>query len=448
MRHTAVLAMLAGMSLGGAAAAQDLVLELVQLQDITALNNFNPDNPELYIGTNPATIAWDGNSLFVGGFNNSASTQTINLVQIIDFLSGPGVRSFAQVEGSAKLAGAFWYWAGLDWDDERGLLGSWNDFGGGQPQFMVFERDLSGVTLDFSAGSTGGRGRADCAWDRGFDGTGFSILGGTGAVASVLDNDEATPSGWGISSLGQAGPIGLDATNNLAPVYAAFQSPPPGILTAPRLIPSNGDATGTLWRALDIKGPWVIARADNDLIISERDANNGTVGEPNRVDAGSFPFEAGQNAVVLDNQQCGDTFFMWNDRPSGCSGTLTDVMKLTRTDGSEATYSIVDGNGDPVSFTSHNCYYSMFWSSADQLLFICEFSTGIVYVLTPSCGGPQGCNEADLAEPFGILDLADITAFIGAFVAQQPLADLAEPFGIFDLSDISAFVTAFTAGCP
>lgn len=61
---------------------------------------------------------------------------------------------------------------------------------------------------------------------------------------------------------------------------------------------------------------------------------------------------------------------------------------------------------------------------------------------------PGGCNEADLAEPFGILDLADISAFITAFIAQDPAADIAPPFGVWDLQDITAFVTAFTAGCP
>lgn len=55
---------------------------------------------------------------------------------------------------------------------------------------------------------------------------------------------------------------------------------------------------------------------------------------------------------------------------------------------------------------------------------------------------------ADLAEPFGILDLADIAAFAAAFVAGDPIADLAEPFGVFDLADVNAFVTSFTEGCP
>lgn len=59
-----------------------------------------------------------------------------------------------------------------------------------------------------------------------------------------------------------------------------------------------------------------------------------------------------------------------------------------------------------------------------------------------------GCNNADLAEPFGILDLGDISAFVGGFTTMDPIADLAAPFGIFDLADISLFVGDFTSGCP
>lgn len=61
---------------------------------------------------------------------------------------------------------------------------------------------------------------------------------------------------------------------------------------------------------------------------------------------------------------------------------------------------------------------------------------------------PGGCNAADIAEQFGVLDLADIGAFVGAFTTQQPAADLAAPFGIYDLADLSAFVSAFVSGCP
>lgn len=55
---------------------------------------------------------------------------------------------------------------------------------------------------------------------------------------------------------------------------------------------------------------------------------------------------------------------------------------------------------------------------------------------------------ADLAPPFGLLDLADVVAFVSAFAAMEPAADLAEPYGLFDLEDVTAFVHSFNTGCP
>jgi len=55
---------------------------------------------------------------------------------------------------------------------------------------------------------------------------------------------------------------------------------------------------------------------------------------------------------------------------------------------------------------------------------------------------------ADLAVPFGVLDLSDTNAFIAAFTAGDPVADLAFPFGFIDLSDVDAFIESFLAGCP
>jgi hypothetical protein len=72
-------------------------------------------------------------------------------------------------------------------------------------------------------------------------------------------------------------------------------------------------------------------------------------------------------------------------------------------------------------------------------------------------GGPRGdgifdlgsgCNDADLADPFGVLDLSDIGAFVTAFLAGDPAADIAPPAGVLDLADLTAFIGAFTAGCP
>ncbi|MEM7755996.1 MAG: GC-type dockerin domain-anchored protein [Planctomycetota bacterium] len=69
-------------------------------------------------------------------------------------------------------------------------------------------------------------------------------------------------------------------------------------------------------------------------------------------------------------------------------------------------------------------------------------------VTTVSAITVGGCNSADFAEPYFVLDLADLDAFIGGFGAGDASADLAEPFGIVDLADVNAFITAYLAGCP
>ena len=57
---------------------------------------------------------------------------------------------------------------------------------------------------------------------------------------------------------------------------------------------------------------------------------------------------------------------------------------------------------------------------------------------------PRG--NADLNAD-GVLDLADINAFVSAFTTMQPAGDL-DGNGVFDLADINAFVGAFVQPCP
>ncbi len=55
---------------------------------------------------------------------------------------------------------------------------------------------------------------------------------------------------------------------------------------------------------------------------------------------------------------------------------------------------------------------------------------------------------ADLAEPFGTLNIFDIQAYIGLYNTQDAAADLAEPFGVFNIFDIQAFIGLYNQGCP
>tara|TARA_R110000782_G_scaffold45706_4_gene101280 strand:+ start:66 stop:1640 length:1575 start_codon:yes stop_codon:yes gene_type:complete len=61
--------------------------------------------------------------------------------------------------------------------------------------------------------------------------------------------------------------------------------------------------------------------------------------------------------------------------------------------------------------------------------------------LTPECA-------ADLAEPFGVLNFFDLSAFIGLYGGQDPAADWAAPAGVFNFFDVAAYIGAYNAGCP
>ncbi len=63
-------------------------------------------------------------------------------------------------------------------------------------------------------------------------------------------------------------------------------------------------------------------------------------------------------------------------------------------------------------------------------------------------GGP--CNDADLVEPYGVLEFADVLAFLGAFSAMDPAADLVPEGGdgVWEFADVLYFLGEFSAGCP
>ncbi|MAY74030.1 MAG: hypothetical protein CMJ31_04750 [Phycisphaerae bacterium] len=73
---------------------------------------------------------------------------------------------------------------------------------------------------------------------------------------------------------------------------------------------------------------------------------------------------------------------------------------------------------------------------------------GMQYVNLTAPVGPMGCNVADLAMPFGTLDIADVVTFLQRFGAMDPSADLSAPMGTFDIADVVTFLQVFGGGCP
>ncbi|MAY75681.1 MAG: hypothetical protein CMJ31_13385 [Phycisphaerae bacterium] len=66
----------------------------------------------------------------------------------------------------------------------------------------------------------------------------------------------------------------------------------------------------------------------------------------------------------------------------------------------------------------------------------------------PADYGLVACGAADLAAPWGVLDLPDVIALLQAFGDEDPVADYVAPFGQFDIADIVAFLQIFGDGCP
>ena len=81
------------------------------------------------------------------------------------------------------------------------------------------------------------------------------------------------------------------------------------------------------------------------------------------------------------------------------------------------------------------------------LRFVKDGATGEFNVNWFELSGSHGC-PADLAEPYGSLNIFDVTQYIALYNAEDPAADLAEPFGAFNVFDITAYIAQYNAGCP
>lgn len=55
---------------------------------------------------------------------------------------------------------------------------------------------------------------------------------------------------------------------------------------------------------------------------------------------------------------------------------------------------------------------------------------------------------ADMAAPFGAVDVFDLLAFVDLFAAGDPIADVAPPEGAVDVFDLLAYLDHFAPGCP
>jgi hypothetical protein len=125
--------------------------------------------------------------------------------------------------------------------------------------------------------------------------------------------------------------------------------------------------------------------------------------------------------------------------PSVTTATLTFTPQEFASFGPDLTITVTRSTNVGVQCSSDAVQVTLEYNAANPALD--ANGNGVIDSCEPNC------NAADLAEPFGTLDLADIGAFVTAFTAQQPAGDVNND-GVWDLGDIGVFVGAFNAGCP
>ncbi len=203
----------------------------------------------------------------------------------------------------------------------------------------------------------------------------------------------------------------------------------------------------------DFDGSGICYITDNGANNSDVDGGSTTLTSPN--------FQvAGDSEAVLsyarwyDNNEAGsaanafeETFVIQISNNGGSSWVLLEEVGPT---GPEVSGGWVEKSFRIADFVTPTDQVRVRFIASDDIGTVVEAGVDAVRVESLSCEDPtsDGCNAADLAEPFNVLDLGDINAFVAGFTSQDPVADLAAPFGVFDLGDINAFVAAFTGGCP
>jgi len=220
---------------------------------------------------------------------------------------------------------------------------------------------------------------------------------------------------------------------------------------------------------------WIRNQGGETVIVQATEGNNFIQTGPLALPPAVAPDTWFRLAIVVDEFQAAETAVYVNGSLVGTIGSdflfnLLDPTMPTFSDDEPVPQDLWEtwgffpspwamSMGDPSAPTrSTACLFAdlRFGGSQPALLanfaFVDDLLSGdeIAALGGPSGGGifAFGCNAADIAAPFGLLDGADVNAFISAFGSGGASADIAAPFGVLDGADVNAFISGFGAGCP
>ncbi len=475
MKKHLALAAAAGLPLAGVAFAQNLYLE--STQDVALLSD-SVNNPGFFVGNNPSAIALVGDSLFVAGFNNTGVTASGQVVKIENIF---GERVFRTIPTSVTSLPAFRGFTGMAYTSNFGLLVSF-DAGGvgtaGSIRRYDVDTQLNPILVTAAPAGLSPRGGAGPAWDYGFNAQGFvrmdinSFNCGTGQTVADGPINFTDPvaaivefAGYGCgggapfaNSVQQQGPFGVDSTtfdmlNDR--VYDASAVNASGGVASPRtaVAGNGGSLSGTFYRDIDVHPTTglVAVRANNDLAIVNRGANNGNdFSNPNitngliLVDGGDAPFVNGQNVSILWGMPGGDVV-AYNFRDNGAAGqAFAGKIRFVNTDGTPAATQLLNADGSTFDAALGNGYYDLFWDGQNQRLAIADFNNRQIYIF--GVDQPSTCPAcaADFDQSGGV-DGDDIAAFFNDWQAGAPCGDVDGSGGV-DGDDIPFFFARWEAG--
>lgn len=164
----------------------------------------------------------------------------------------------------------------------------------------------------------------------------------------------------------------------------------------------------------------------------ERNASEYVEGGPFPLDAGSFPHVRSPWGL-LDCE--GGMDEMTSTAPAACS--IADEPECRGSRRVQGTDWLGAEPPDPSGAEGNPVNH-------DRIEFTGTLSVQVTAGLRLASVVPCG---ADVAVPYGVVDLADIVGFVEAYLNQEPWADLREPLGSWDFLDVAAFPEVFHSRC-
>jgi hypothetical protein len=349
MKMVSIAVLVAG--LAGAASG----IDLTYLKTIDISSFSSSSTAANYIGSNPSAVAWDGQDLYVGGYNQAgaAAPTAINRVSAALNVSSLGATSFGAIStpnsrGLTSLA------------VRGGVLAAGLDSGAGNGDSVrAFNVTLTSPTLNWRIGTVDTTRRGDgVAFDPGFNGAGtnqgvayLSIGGGRRHLLNTTTGAYINGQNAG-------------AIINFNPVSTVFRDL------------AFDPATGDLY-----------TRESNRVGKAVRSGDNSFSGGGSTyiVSANANGSIDNENIEFVNSPNQGN-FVLYNDRSSVAGGqAFTNVVKAISTSGASLPlnligFSALDGNGA----------YDFSYNAASNTLAVSDFSNRQVYLFGVPTPGTLG----------------------------------------------------------